>query len=69
MDGVEESKHSVAIPTEQPSPANSEKDSGLEKETAILVEPGKSKDSEPESDDKEGGGYASYAVSQSSGIQ
>jgi hypothetical protein len=68
MDGTEESKKSVAIPTEEPSPGNSEKNSGLEKETVILVESGKTKDSESEIGRKEGGGYASYAVCESSSV-
>jgi hypothetical protein len=68
MDGVEESKKSVATPTEEPSLGNSEKNSGLEKEAVILVESGKTKGSEPEIGGKEGGGYASYAVSESSSV-
>jgi hypothetical protein len=63
MDGVEESKDSVVIPTERPSLGNSKKNSGLEKETAIVVEPGIVKYSKSEREGKEGGGYASYAVS------
>lgn len=57
MDGVEE-KHSVFIPTS----GNDEKNSGLEKETSILVNPVKAQDSESENDGGEAGGYASYAV-------
>ena len=69
MDGVEESKRSVVIPVEQSSPGNSEKNAIVEKEIAILVQPGKDDDSKSESGGKEGGGYASYVVSQSSGMR
>lgn len=69
MDGVEESKRSVAIPVEQSSPGNSEKNASVEKEIAILIQPGKDGDSKSESGGKEGGGYASYVVSQSSGMR
>jgi hypothetical protein len=72
MDQVGESKDPAVIPTnvrDQPSAGNSEKNSGLERETAILVEPEKSNDSSAAGDDKEGGGYASYVVSQSSRMQ
>ena len=69
MDKVEEHKNHVIIPTQHPSSGNSEEDSGFEKETAILVQPEKPKDSNAESGHKEGGGYASYAVSQSNGAQ
>jgi hypothetical protein len=72
MDRVGESKDLVVIPTnvrDQSPAGNSEKNSGLEKETAILVEPEKPKDSSAVGGDKEGGGYASYVVSQSSGVQ
>ena len=68
MDRVGESKDPAVIPTNvrDHSPAgNSGKNSGLEKETAILVEPERSKDSSTAGSDKEGGGYASYVVSQS----
>lgn len=69
MDQVGESKDPAVIPTnvrDQSSAGNSEKNSGLERETAILVEPEKSKDPSTAGGDKEGGGYASYVVSQSS---
>jgi hypothetical protein len=70
MDRVAESKDPVVIPTnvgDQSPAGNSEKNSGVEKETAILVEAEKSKDSSAADSDKEGGGYASYVVSPSSG--
>ena len=63
MDRVEE-KHSVLIPTEQLSSGNSEKNSGLEKDTSILVHPVKAQDSKSENEGGEAGGYASYAVGQ-----
>ena len=63
MDGVEE-KHSVFIPTEQLSSRDSEKNSGLEKETSILVDPVNAQDSKSKNDSGEAGGYASYAVGQ-----
>ena len=63
MDQIEEGRNSILVPAEQPSLGNSEKNSGLEKDTVILVEPGKSHDSKPENGVKEGGGYTSYAVS------
>jgi hypothetical protein len=66
MDQVGESKDPVVIPTnvrDQSSAGNSEKNSGPERETAILVEPEKPKDSSAAGGDKEGGGYASYVVS------
>jgi hypothetical protein len=72
MDQVGESKDPAVIPTnvrDQSSVGNSEKNSGLERETAILVEPEKSKDSSAAGGDKEGGGYASYVVSQGSRMQ
>lgn len=62
MDRVEESKCSVVIPAEQSSPGNSEKNASLEREIAILVQPGKDDGSKSESSNKEGG-YASYVVS------
>lgn len=71
MDRVGESNDPAAIPTnvrDQSPAGNSGKNSGLEKETVILVEPEKSKDSSAADGGKEGGGYASYVVSQSSGM-
>ena len=67
MDQVGESKDPAVIPTnirDQSSAGNSEKNSGLERETAILVEPENYKDSSAASGDKEGRGYASYVVGQ-----
>ena len=69
MDRVGESKDLVIAPTnarDQSPAGNSEKNSGPEKETAILVEPEKPKDSTSAGGDKDGGGYASYVVSQNS---
>src|SRR5271170_6484183 len=63
MDHDVEAKQSFGTPEqvkEQLSTGNGVVNSGLEKETAIEVaEP----DSKAESDDKKGGGYASYVVS------
>lgn len=69
MDAVEESNHAGVTPTKRPSSGNSEKTSGLENEKAIVIEPDKSKDSKSKGAGKEGGGYASYVVSESNAVQ
>lgn len=65
MEYVEGQKSSVAMPMDQPSSGSGEKTSGLENETVILVHSDKDQDSLSNNGTKEGGGYASYAVSQS----
>ena len=62
MDDVEEKGHLVVIPTEQTLSIN--KTSSLSKETSVLVNSDQAKDSKSKHEDKEGGGYASYAVGQ-----